>query len=60
MTPEEGKAHLEAEIARLEEEKPRGYLIQIEEYRKAIRMMEGLMDLYRSWTYSRRLYYESR
>lgn len=45
MTPEERKAHLEEEIARLEEEKPRGYLIQIEEYRKAIRMMEGLMDL---------------
>jgi hypothetical protein len=44
MTPEERKQHLSEEIARLEEEKPLGYLVQIEEYRKAIRMMDALIE----------------
>lgn len=45
MTPEERKQHLTDEIARLEEEKPLGYLVQIEEYRKAIRMMDALINM---------------
>lgn len=45
MTPEERKQHLTDEIARLEEEKPLGYQVQIQEYRKAIRMMDALIDL---------------
>lgn len=44
MTPEERKAYLESEIARLEEDKPLGYSVQVEEYRKAIRMMEALIN----------------
>ena len=45
MTPEERKQHLTDEIARLEEEKPLGYLVQIEEYRKVIRMMDALINM---------------